>query len=171
MPQPTLSPSRILVVGASGSGKTTLAERLSKRTFAPVIKTDGLYWDRKWKTRSDAEVMSSIDFNRERWIIDGNFDSSWKKVWPKADLVIWLNLPIYLVFWRVMQRNLRWALTQAPWNGERMPPGVAVQGVVHSLRSYFRKKTLYPERIRHLGKASFVECNSDADVEDLLKML
>ena len=167
---PTLSHSRILIVGASGSGKSHFAERLAQRTRIPFVPTDGLYWTRDWALMSDVDVISRINFSDEAWIIDGNFDSRWQEIWPLADLVVWLNPPIHRVLFRVLCRNMKWALTSSDWNGERMPLDIAFGGVSHSYRAHSKKQYVYPERIRHLGDTSFVECNSDADADELIRM-
>ena len=170
MNAPTLSHSRILVVGASGSGKSHFAQKLSLATMIPFIPTDGLYWTKNWALMSDIDVISQINFDDDAWIIDGNFDRHWREIWPLADLVVWLNLPFYKVFFRVLLRNINWSITESPWNGERMPLDIAIGGISHAMRSHVDKERSYHQRVPHLGQTSFVECNSDQDADELIRM-
>ena len=167
---PTLSHSKILIVGTSGSGKSHVANRLSDKSFIPFYATDGLYWTENWELMSDEDVLSRISFEDKAWIIDGNFDRHWQEVWSRADLVVWLNFPLYKILFRVIVRNLSWVLGSSTWNGSPMPFDLAIDGISHAFRSYFSKRDDYPKRVRHLGNTSFVECKTDADVEELISM-
>ena len=41
-------------------------------------------------------------------------------IWPRAECVIWLDLPRLLVTYRVLRRTvMRWARRKALWNGNR----------------------------------------------------
>lgn len=126
----TLDPmERIVVVGNSGSGKTTLARNLADELGLAHIELDSLFHQPGW-TPQDPEVFRA-DL-RERmlacptgWTICGNYASlSWDITMPRADTIVWLDLPRHVVMRRVAMRTLRRALFREElWNGNLEPLG------------------------------------------------
>ena len=105
---------RVVVFGTTGSGKSTLAERLSERTGLRVIELDALYWGHEWQG-------APLDLFRHRveretrdggWIAVGNYGQVRDLTWHAADTLVWLDLPFALVFWRLLKRTVRRALTR-----------------------------------------------------------
>lgn len=101
---------RIMIVGQPGAGKSTLARELGRRTGLPVVHIDHIHWqsgwierDRAWKTRLCHEAEA-----REEWIFEGGHSATWPNRLARADLLIWLDLPLWLRLWRVLIRTLRW---------------------------------------------------------------
>lgn len=113
---------RIVVVGTSGTGKTTLARQLAGRLGHPYVELDALHWDANW-------TMASLPLFRERvaqalsgaaWVADGNYAKARDLIWPRAELVVWLDYGLPLIFWRLLRRSLRRAvLHEELWNGNR----------------------------------------------------
>ena len=113
---------RIVVIGTTGSGKTTLAHRLASRQGAPHIELDALHWDAHW-------TMAPLPVFRERvaqalagaaWVVDGNYSKVRDLVWPRAELIVWLDYGLPLIFWRLFWRSLRRSLAREElWNGNR----------------------------------------------------
>lgn len=100
---------RVVVIGTTGSGKSTMAERLAAQTGLRVIELDALYWGRDWQG-------APVDLFRHRveretrdggWIVVGNYGQVRDLVWPAADTLVWLDLPLSLVMWRLVRRTLR----------------------------------------------------------------
>ncbi len=101
---------RTMIVGQPGSGKSTLARALGQRTGLPVVHIDHIHWmpgwverDRAGKTRLCHEVEA-----RETWIFEGGHSATWANRLARAGLLIWLDLPLPLRFWRVIRRTLAW---------------------------------------------------------------
>ncbi|MGW6244364.1 adenylate kinase [Streptomyces roseolus] len=44
---------------------------------------------------------------RESWVVEGNFSKLADVVWHRADVLVWLDLPLRLVVWRITVRSLR----------------------------------------------------------------
>lgn len=118
--------NRIVVVGSSGSGKTTIARRLSDVLDLPLLELDSVahregFADepRPW---FGPEVSDFV--NQERWVVDGNY-TSWGTsdlVWPRADTIVWPDLPRHIVMWRVTRRTLRRVVTREKlWGGVKEP--------------------------------------------------
>ena len=139
--------SKILVIGASGSGKSTFAREIARHLDLTYIPTDPFYWDKDWQQVPDDVVRARVMevLQRSEWVMDGNFDDLREEVWAKADCILWLNFPFTIVAWRVILRNLRWWFTREEiWSGNRMTFQHALNGIRHSLRSYWKKKPSYP---------------------------
>lgn len=85
--------NRISIIGGSGSGKSTLAELLSPKFVLPVIHLDAINYNSNWiqidKNKRDSIILKKI--NNDKWIIDGNYNSTLKDRLDKADLIIWLD--------------------------------------------------------------------------------
>ena len=112
---------RVVVVGANGAGKTWLAARLAERMAAPVISKDALALTTGWVQRPAAQVRADIiaRIAADRWVLDGGPSVLIPDVLARADLVVWLDVPARLRFWRVLRRSLRYAGRVRPEH----PPG------------------------------------------------
>ena len=105
---------RVVVIGTTGSGKSTVAERLAAQTGLRIVELDALYWGRDWQG-------VPVDLFRHRveretrdggWIVVGNYGQVRDLVWPSADTLVWLDLPLSLVMWRLVRRTIRRAVTR-----------------------------------------------------------
>jgi adenylate kinase family enzyme len=107
---------RIIVVGPPGSGKTTVGRELSERTGIPHTEIDSLWWEPNW-TEAGADVLKQrlqpfVD--RAEWILDGNYFSVVARdvVWPRADTIVWLDLPRLVTVPRVLRRTVARVVTR-----------------------------------------------------------
>ena len=98
---------RILVYGASGSGKTTLAPRIADRLGLPYHSIDDLTWEAGWVPVSEAEQRARVSAicAGDAWVIDSAY-----RIWldiplARADLIVGLDLPRALSFWRLLRRT------------------------------------------------------------------
>jgi len=110
---------RVVVIGTTGSGKSRLAERLAEQTGLRVIELDALYWGKDWRPvplelfRHRVERETTDD----GWIVVGNYGQVRDIVWPNADTLVWLDLSLPLVMWRLLRRTVRRAATRTElWN-------------------------------------------------------
>lgn len=118
--------NRIVVIGTSGSGKTTTARALARTLDVPHLEMDSVMHAGGWNATPDDEFRRILgDFaSQERWVMDGNYTShgSREAVWPRADTVVWSDVPRRVVMSRVIRRTLRRTLTQEElWDGVREP--------------------------------------------------
>lgn len=106
------TPNRIIVVGTTGSGKSTLARALAAKINAPYVQLDALYWKANWTGSSNEEFFQKIKSttHQEQWVVDGNFKRSWHIHWPKAEMVIWLDLPFWLTCYQNVSRSIQRAI-------------------------------------------------------------
>jgi adenylate kinase family enzyme len=86
---------RVLILGCGGAGTSTLARMLGRVTALPVIHLDAHYWNRGWiatdpdRWRERVKELSAS----EEWIMDGNFAGTFDIRIPRADTIIFLDLP------------------------------------------------------------------------------
>ena len=87
---------RIAILGNSGSGKTYLARALNAVLERGIIHLDSLFWefggfDRK---RSADQVQRDIAslMQGESWIVEGVFGDLAQAFFPRAELLIWLDV-------------------------------------------------------------------------------
>lgn len=100
---------RVSVIGTSCSGKTTFARNLAAILGNPHFELDSLYWKPNWSGAPDEEFRASVDelTRAPRWIVDGNYRIANDIVWSRASMVIWLNYPFPLVFYRALRRTIQ----------------------------------------------------------------
>ena len=143
---------RYVVIGTSGSGKTTLAGQMADRFGYPHVELDALHWLPDWQMKPTDEFRSDVRraLQGPRWIVDGNYSKVRDVVWSRAEAVIWLDLPFWTVFRRILTRTLVRGMTRKRlWNGNRenllesfLPP----EGIVWwSVKTWFRRRREYPE--------------------------
>ena len=96
----------MMIVGGPGSGKSTLARWLGDQTGLPVQHMDRIHWKPGWEERAKAEKLPLIAAAeaQERWIIEGGLSATYANRAERADMIIWLDLPVGLRLWRVAKR-------------------------------------------------------------------
>ncbi len=115
---------RVSVVGNSGSGKTTFAADLAQRMGAPHLELDSVMHQPGWAPIPREQFRDRVaEFvAADRWVADGNYTAVRDLVWQRADTVVWLDFPRWLVMRRIIWRTVRRLLIRAElWNGNREP--------------------------------------------------
>ena len=147
---------RIVVVGAPGSGKTTTATAIARRLGLPKTELDALYWGPHW-TPVESETLHDrllAAVAGDAWVIDGNYFSagSAEIVWPRADTIVFLDLPKRTVMRRVLTRSLRrTVLGTELWAGNRESIRNTFFARDSLLRFTWTEYEKYPKRYRALA--------------------
>jgi adenylate kinase family enzyme len=117
-------PRRIAVRGGAGSGKSTFAREVARRLAVPYVELDALHHGPNWREASAEElqtrVRAALDDERG-WVVDGNYDGKLGPlVLDRAQLIVWLDLPLRVTFPRLLRRTVRRAWRREElWNGNR----------------------------------------------------
>lgn len=101
--------TRVIVVGTTSSGKSTLAEKLAKKLDFEFVELDSLYWQPNWVGTPDEEFAAKVDdaTRGDRWVVAGNYSRTRPITWPRAQVIIWLDYALPIVFWRLITRTIR----------------------------------------------------------------
>jgi len=103
------------VIGSTGSGKTTFAHALAQRLGVPHIELDALHWQSGWVMTPTDDLRARVAdaLARDGWVIDGNYGSRLgTSVLDQADEIVWLDLPLPTMFWRLLRRTVRRSCTR-----------------------------------------------------------
>lgn len=127
---------RVLVIGVSGSGKSTVARSLATQLHVPLVELDALLHGADWVERPTFVDDVDAATRASAWVTDGNYlDAVGDILWSRADTIIWLDFPRWLVEWQVVRRSFaRWALRTELWNGNREPSPLAWLDPEHPVR-------------------------------------
>ena len=126
---------RIHVIGNSSSGKSTLAARLAKSLDATFVELDALNWKPGWVGLNEVDPAElerrfQAATQGERWVAAGSYSAfSQRAFWARLDTVIYLDLPMPLLLWRMLRRSWRrWRSRELLWgtNVERFWPQLMV---------------------------------------------
>lgn len=126
---------RIHVIGNTSSGKSTLGARLARALDVHFVELDALNWEPGWV---GLNATNPQEFERriheatkgDAWVVAGSYTGFAQRVfWPRLETVIWLDLPLPLLVWRVLTRSWRrWRARELLWgtNYERFWPQLMV---------------------------------------------
>ena len=99
--------NKIIVVGCSGSGKSWLSKRIAKLTGYPIFHLDVEHWQEGWVMSSREEKIARQKqiIDGDKWIIDGNYNSTMEIRFEAADLVVFLDINRITRIISVMKRT------------------------------------------------------------------
>ncbi|HYF96801.1 MAG TPA: topology modulation protein [Patescibacteria group bacterium] len=98
---------RVAVVGCPGAGKTTFSIKLAKKTDLPLIHLDYHYHQKEfnyYKNKDEWQIKVQDLVKKNKWIIDGNFQSTFDIRFPRSDTIIFLDYPRRIYFYGIFQR-------------------------------------------------------------------
>jgi adenylate kinase family enzyme len=113
---------RINVIGTSGCGKSTFARQLAKQQQVPYVEIDALNWKPNWTESTDEELITKLKdaLSVDAWVIDGNYSRTRTITWERVQQVVYLDLPFYIVLYRIVVRSLTRGLTgEVLWAGNK----------------------------------------------------
>lgn len=101
--------NRIMIIGCCGSGKTTLAKQLAQKLNLPLIHLDVLHWRDNWQEapQEEFEDLLTKAIQKEKWIVDGNYDGTIDIRLEHCDTVIYLDYPRRVCLFGVLKRLIK----------------------------------------------------------------
>jgi adenylate kinase family enzyme len=105
-----LHKKNILVIGPGGAGKSTLASKIAQYLKIQVYHLDKIYWEAGWKAISKQKFEAEVDKIMKSptpCIIDGDYSFNLEKRLKHADLIIWLDIPLYICIFNIIKRRLK----------------------------------------------------------------
>ena len=150
----TTLPARIIVSGTTGSGKSTLAGELASIIRAPHIELDALHWEPNWTEAPDdifrQRVRSAT--TGDRWVVDGNYSKARDLLWPRTELLVWLDYSIARIYARLLRRTTRRIITREElWSGnrERFRTGFMSRDslFVWALQTHWKRRRTFPDAL------------------------
>jgi adenylate kinase family enzyme len=170
-------PRRVSILAtASGSGKTTLAAAIAQLVDAPHVELDALHHGPDWSEPTPEAFRAVVApiVAQDAWVIDGGYMGKLGDlVLVRAELVVWLDLPVRIWLPRLLRRTARRVLGREElWNGNRETLRNVVLGrdalLPFTLRNVRRRRRTYPTRF---APYATVRLRSRAEVEALLATL
>jgi adenylate kinase family enzyme len=101
--------SRYVVIGNTCAGKSTLAAKLAAALSLELVDLDALYWKPNWEQRAREDFLARVSeaTRGARWAIAGNYAMQRDISWPRAEVVVWLDVALPTTAWRVLRRTYR----------------------------------------------------------------
>lgn len=106
-----LNEKRILLLGSGGSGKTTFARKIASKTQLPLFHLDALHWKPNWTAPDKTEWQTQVSelVQQEQWIIDGSYFGTLGLRIPRAELIVYLDIPNWRCLLNILKRRIQYA--------------------------------------------------------------
>lgn len=104
------------MIGCSGAGKSTLARQLAAQQALPLVHLDAEYWLPGWNKPSRADWRKTVAglVAQEQWVMDGNYSGTFDLRMPRADVIVFLDLPRLVCLRGILWRPIRYWGQQRP---------------------------------------------------------
>ena len=114
------------VIGTTCSGKSTLAARLAQALQVPVVELDAINWLPGWVSLAATEpeafaLQVTTATSANGWVVAGSYADFTRHIcWPRVHTVVWLDLPLPVILFRVIMRSWRrWRSKELLWGTNR----------------------------------------------------
>ena len=167
--------ARISVAGDSGSGKTTVSRAIAARLGLTHVELDDLFHGPNWSAPPEEEfrrrVAETLD-GLDGWVADGNYTGSLDDVvLERAELLVWLDLPLHVCLRRIWGRTWRRIRTREElWSAKNRE---TLRGAFFSrdslflwtLKAHFRHRREWPARFAAYPQLEVVRLRTPREVE------
>ena len=162
---------RVIVIGCGGAGKSTFSRNLSDNLDIPVYHLDKLFWNRGWISTPQDEFDNKIQelANRDKWIIDGNYIRTFDMRAERADTIIFINMPTYVCFYRVIKRRVMYKDKSRPDMAEGCPEGIDFEFFKWVLTYNKKIRPRILEKLKKYNDKTVIILNSEKEVKDFIE--
>ena len=162
---------RINVTGNAGVGKSTLAAHIALLVDAPLFGLDQIVWRPGWKQpeRDKRTAMEQALCAQTSWVIDGVS----RGVREAADMIVFLDYPRRISFWRCARRNWRYLFRSRPGLPPDCPEILIVPTLVKMIWRFPTKvrPALLAEFDEWKGEKTLVHIRSNRDLAEFMHWL
>ena len=166
---------RIAITGPSGSGKTKLANELARVAGLRMIEIDALHHGPNWKSCGPDVLRERVSAATEGddWVTDSTYHSMLGPfLTDRADVIVWLDLPVPLVLYRLMRRtHHRKKHKTVLWNGN-LEPGWRESLkylIVPAVKTAFANRRKFPQRFARYETVH--RLRSDREVREFVQSI
>lgn len=99
-----------MIIGSAGSGKSTLARQIGTALNLQVFHIDReVFWLPGWIERSKGDQLRQVKriVAQDAWVFEGNNSSTFHLRSARAEVLIWLDVPLWKRLFRVVRRTIR----------------------------------------------------------------
>ena len=120
---------RIIIIGCGGAGKSTLARKLGEVLDLPVVHLDKLFWKPGWveMEREEFDALLQVELQKEKWIMDGNFNRTMPERIKRCDTIIYLDFSRFACLMGVLKRIITTYGKVRPDMGEGCPERIDLE--------------------------------------------
>jgi len=161
---------KAVVLGTSGAGKSSVAAALAALYGIPHVDLDHLSTAPDWRTVPDDEFRARVHAVLETpaWIIDGDFQRKLGDlVLSRADIAIWLDLPLRISLVRMWRRTSGRIRDEVELShGNRLRWNLGLLGwLLHEVRSHLRRRIRMDARLAKHRSLIVVHLRSEREVD------
>ena len=163
---------KINILGSSCSGKSTVSKKISKLLSIDLIDVDRINWQLgNWNELPKEDLRKELSEtlkDKESWVVDGSYGIVRDIIWKDVDIIIWLNLPFYLIMYRYFTRTIKRIILKEQLFGANNVETFKMQFfsknslLLWILKTFWSRKRRYEELFeeqRKLGKRIIVVRN------------
>jgi adenylate kinase family enzyme len=151
------------------AGKTTLGRELARRLDVPFHELDALHHGPGWTEATAEELRARVEplVGEDAWVVDGAYRGKLGDlVLERAELVVWLDLPLRVWLPRLLRRTIRRIVRREElWSGNRERLRSAFFSrdsvIFFALRGHLHRRRNYPAE---LAPYTVVRLRSPRDV-------
>lgn len=164
---------KIAIIGCPGSGKSTLAFKIHTILGIPLLHLDKYFWQPGWQ-RPDREEFRKIHdqlCDQKEWIIEGMSVRLFEYRAKQADVIIFLDIPLYVCLYRIFKRALlnfgKECFSSAPGCPERLPDWEFLKYVL----CFNKKYKPEVEKLLHYykGQKKIFVVKNNVDLNEIIK--
>jgi len=165
---------RVVIIGCPGAGKTFLSRQIAEKTGLPLIHLDKIFHDKHFDYLNDKQAwLNKVKqlIKGKRWIIEGNYKSTFGIRLPAADTIIFMDYPRRMTIWRTLKRRVQYHNKVRPEMPEGWKEKIDWQFFKYVLRYQSTERRVVYEMLKEYRKKDVIILTSPNETKQFLKTL